>query len=915
MLLFRVPKAKLRPSFTVSRCTRRLLSTTRIPSSNQSARDFAKTEEPDPVVYRPDISWMGKKEEKEIDWLNLADVPDDAMPDPPDEETFKKERDYWAHLGEKEELPQAEAEVVDDTETPVWEIRNSPLATQRPEGLSDEDYEIKRHRYIQDFKKECSSTGNTDKIFAHFLNMRKAGFIPTAEMFSHAISIIVCYADDEAMELLLDEMKQLNYPHDIGVHNALCIQAMTNQDRELMEKRWKTMEDAGFEPSNQLCTLRLTFYGRYTDDWEACLNWWNEMIRRGHNDPNGGNMMLSFCNFNKLYKEADEVFETMKKNGFLEIKPKRDFIHSEGEEGNYVHVPRADAIQSTYLLMIEMCAEQLQVDRVQEFLDECQKNYTKWIRVQPEPDRWVPDAYFVEKVILCHIRTGQFETAMRAIMQMTTDGERPSEALMKEFFHAAYKAGNAEAVRQMQVEFDSWAYTYDEPLLQEALKMYFRLKDYRRVKNAWNQLLQYGLKPDAECRTALIQVYAEVGLPNEVQKFYDQQIQAGAQVNRTFHEIMLRDYLERGFPGSARIVARKMKEEGSPATQQEMEAIAMKYAELGGVDQLLKLIDREMVGEKASYVLSSVVISHLMKAFIHEDNIKDRALDAKFYWSKYIHQVVFEPATAEIVIRAFTTLREPDVALNAYTKLKQDYQFTSADQTTEVFEAVLSVPPSKITRLPERLLVFEDMKKAEIIPSIETYSAAMKLCSAHGSANNALRVMKDFVTQYYGIPYHRGFCIQFLTTMVRFDVGTYRQLCRAWLNRLVPPKVVETLGFMLPSRGNVDLTEFENSLLSITQSISLSKFISSLEFENLYSPESEEDTMTDLYQGSDIDVEDFLIHYEGYKPEKIHELFGVDPEYVKVKEKMDQLKRRKNALRNAEVGEGRVVFTDITDKE
>ena len=99
--------------------------------------------------------------------------------------------------------------------------------------------------------------------------------------------------------------------------------------------------------------------------------------------------------------------------------------------------------------------------------------------------------------------------------------------------------------------------------------------------------------------------------------------------------------------------------------------------------------------------------------------------------------------------------------------------------------------------------------------------------------------------------------------------------------------------------------------MSVTQSMQFGKFVSSLEFEKIFSPEAEEDPMTDLFQGSDVDVEDILIHYEGYKPEKVHELFGVDPEYVEVKEKLEELNSRRKQLK----GQQATLFNDVTPKE
>lgn len=46
---------------------------------------------------------------------------------------------------------------------------------------------------------------------------------------------------------------------------------------------------------------------------------------------------------------------------------------------------------------------------------------------------------------------------------------------------------------------------------------------------------------------------------------------------------------------------------------------------------------------------------------------------------------------------------------------------------------------------------------------LEVYLAALKLCEEYASAKYALRVIKDFIIDYKGIPYHRGLFIDFFT--------------------------------------------------------------------------------------------------------------------------------------------------------
>lgn len=64
----------------------------------------------------------------------------------------------------------------------------------------------------------------------------------------------------------------------------------------------------------------------------------------------------------------------------------------------------------------------------------------------------------------------------------------------------------------------------------------------------------------------------------------------------------------------------------------------------------------------------------------------------------------------------------------------------------------------------------------------------------------------------------------------------------------------------------IALEEFENSLISVTQSMQFGKFVASLEFEKLVSTDTS-DRFSAIYEGSDVDAEDLLVHKEGFKRE------------------------------------------------
>lgn len=58
------------------------------------------------------------------------------------------------------------------------------------------------------------------------------------------------------------------------------------------------------------------------------------------------------------------------------------------------------------------------------------------------------------------------------------------------------------------------------------------------------------------------------------------------------------------------------------------------------------------------------------------------------------------------------------------------------------------------------------MRTYKIPHNLDVYLAAIHLCEEYGSAKQAHSVIKQFVIDYKGIPFHRGLFIDFFT--VRF---------------------------------------------------------------------------------------------------------------------------------------------------
>lgn len=73
------------------------------------------------------------------------------------------------------------------------------------------------------------------------------------------------------------------------------------------------------------------------------------------------------------------------------------------------------------------------------------------------------------------------------------------------------------------------------------------------------------------------------------------------------------------------------------------------------------------------------------------------------------------------------------------------------------------MPKSTTATIEQRLEVMAHMRKYKIPMDLQAYLAAIHLCEEYGSAKHALAVIKQFVIDYKGIPFHRGLFIDFFT--------------------------------------------------------------------------------------------------------------------------------------------------------
>lgn len=131
--------------------------------------------------------------------------------------------------------------------------------------------------------------------------------------------------------------------------------------------------------------------------------------------------------------------------------------------------------------------------------------------------------------------------------------------------------------------------------------------------NLASETVMAGCKPAIDCYTILLTVFSRVGLPDDVQRFYESQVRTGLNFDREFHEVMFYDFLKRGyyyfcfnspvfsahflrFPKSAHhIASTKMKADGFDLSREQLLSLIEKYAEMGGGSQALTIFENDYI--------------------------------------------------------------------------------------------------------------------------------------------------------------------------------------------------------------------------------------------------------------------------------------------------------------------------------
>jgi len=552
--------------------------------------------------------------------------------------------------------------------------------------------------------------------------------------------------------------------------------------------------------------------------------------------------------------------------------------------------------------MIHIAALKSDLKSAKYHLEKGQELFDKYICDGKINKRWEMDINLTKAIVRVYHRNGEFEKPKQIMTDLIANNRFPGIELMSYYLQGVCEGGQGKVFLEAMLEFELYGFVYDQELCRDAMKLWWKVKDYRRFKNTWDLCINLGYKPGLECTDLMLKVYANSHSPEDMQKFYDVQVRAEVEMTRDMHEIMMYDYLRRGFPGSAREVASKMTAMGAPPTQTQLEEIASGYSAKGGGSQILSLIKKEVNHDESNYTVTANLLAILVEGFANSDDPK-KATAARTAWKKYGATVVFDLASATRAILAFNGLREPDISIGIYDRIRQDYQIKPTDGD-DLFYAVTMAPPSHFTHLTQRLKVFEHMKEYRIAGTLRVFCAAMCLCADHASISGALFVMKKFVVDYYGLPFFSRLCVEFLTIVVRYDSGEYGQLARAWINRIVP-KQMETQPFFPNLReelGNQsDLEARLNQVISIPQSLSFGKFVASLEPEKFVTPDGENDVYAELFSGGEVDLEDILIHKYGKDIDSVHAALH-DKDYEIIQEATARIERKRALLRSESIG-------------
>jgi hypothetical protein len=170
---------------------------------------------------------------------------------------------------------------------------------------------------------------------------------------------------------------------------------------------------------------------------------------------------------------------------------------------------------------------------------------------------------------------------------------RPPTDLIVKFFEFGAAVKHPKVYHVFLSHFDTLGYQWNHDTCVAAMKLFFAVEDYRRFRNMWEYVvflrflplhlltprpfssgrflfplrslpfpppssfcpssplpslcIELGSRPPKECRSMMLEVLAKTGHPGDAQFFYETQIRNGAEVDRRFHELMMQNFIQRGY--------------------------------------------------------------------------------------------------------------------------------------------------------------------------------------------------------------------------------------------------------------------------------------------------------------------------------------------------------------------------------
>jgi len=187
------------------------------------------------------------------------------------------------------------------------------------------------------------------------------------------------------------------------------------------------------------------------------------------------------------------------------------------------------------------------------------------------------------------------------------------------------------------------------------------------------------------------------------------------------------------------------------------------------------------------------------------------------------------------------------------------------------------------------LQVLKDMREYKILITVYTYIAIFRHCFRYADVKNAIVTMKKYIKDYKDLPLLRHLVMLFFSIIARYDFGMYKLEARAWLNSIVPKKREDDM-WLPSSRSHYSpLQEQENTFLSPMQSTMITQYIQQMDYSQIVAPAEHKQPISSLFTGSEIDIEDILVHEYGYDEKAVREAMGEDPTYLSLKQQIDEV--------------------------